>query len=117
MVSRLEALCQSLYLYFCRNYKRHSELQKLADLMETKGLKLLRNVETQWISMRSPAQRIMDEYKTLLVKMGVDMVVGGQRGNLAAATYFDYLSDTEVLLSLTCFIPMLNVVYCLIKLS
>ena len=85
--------------------------------METKGLKLLKNMETQWISMCSPNHRIMDEYKTLLVKMDVDMAAGGQNGNSAVATNFDYLSDIEVLLSLSYFIPMLNVVHYLIKLS
>jgi len=86
--------------------------------METKGLKMLRNVETRWISMRSPAQQIMSEYKTLLVKIGLNMSrVGGSKPNATASTNYDYLSDIEVLLSLSCFIPMLNVVHCLIKLS
>jgi len=73
----LEALCQSLYSYFCHSHKRHTELQKLNDLMETKGLKMVRKAETRWISMRSLAQRIMAKYKTLLVKMDVDMATGG----------------------------------------
>ena len=86
--------------------------------METKGNKMLRNMETRWISMQSLAQRIMSEFRTLLVKMAIDMsgAVGG-RPSTTTATNFDYLSDIEVLLSLSCFIPMLNVVYCLIKLS
>jgi hypothetical protein len=46
MVSCLERLFQSIYLYFYRNNKRHAELQKLADLMETKGNKMLRNIES-----------------------------------------------------------------------
>ena len=85
--------------------------------METKGNKMLRNVETHWISMRSLAQQIMSEFKTLLVKMALDVASGGQKGNSAAASNFDYLSDIEVLLSLACFIPLLNTVHCLIKLS
>jgi hypothetical protein len=55
MVSRLERIFQSMYLYFCKSNKCHAELQKLDDLMETKGNKMLRNIETRWISMRSLA--------------------------------------------------------------
>jgi hypothetical protein len=38
--------------------------------MEIKKNKMLRNIETYWISMRSPAKRIIYEYTTLMVKMG-----------------------------------------------
>jgi hypothetical protein len=62
-----------MYLYFYRSNKHHTELHKLADLMKTKGNKLLRNIETRWISMRSLAKRIMSEYMSLMVKMGFDM--------------------------------------------
>jgi hypothetical protein len=118
MVSRLENMFQSVYSYFCRSNKRHAELQKLADLMETKGNKMLRNVDTRWISMRSPAKRIMSEYSTLIVKMGLDMAhVAGQKPNAGAAENFDLLVDIEVLLSLACFIPLLECVHYLIKLS
>jgi len=86
--------------------------------METKGLKMVCNVETRWISMRSPTQHIMAEYKSLLVKMGVDMAAGGQKGQFPVATNFNYLSDIEVkMLSLAGFILLLNIVHCLIKLS
>jgi hypothetical protein len=118
MVSRLERLFQSMYLYFCRSNKRHAELQKLVDLMETKRNKMLKNIETCWISMRSPAKRIMSEYMSLMVKMGFDMVgAPGQKPNARAGDNFDLLVDIEVLLSLACFIPLLDVVYYLIKLS
>ena len=118
MVSCLEGLFLSIYSYFCRSHKQHSELQKLADLMETKAKKMLCNVETRWISMRSPAQRIVGEYKTLLVKMGVDMSPSaGHKANARAVANFDLLSDVQTLLSLACFISMLNVVHCLIKLN
>ena len=73
MVVRLENLFGHIYSYFCGSNKRHDELQKLANLMETKGNKMLRNVQTCWISMRTPAKCVFSEYKTLMVKMGVDM--------------------------------------------
>jgi hypothetical protein len=65
--------------------------------METKGLKLLRNVKTKWISMLSPTKRVMAKYKTLLMKMALDMDV-----NFQAATNFEHLLDLEVLLSFAC---------------
>jgi hypothetical protein len=38
-------------------------------VMETKGLKILHNVKTRWISMLDPFIRVINEYQTLLVKM------------------------------------------------
>jgi hypothetical protein len=68
--------------------------------------------------MRSPAKRVMYEYTTLMVKMGFDMIPGpGQRSNAGAGDNFDYLVHIEVLLSLACFIPQLDAVHYLIKLS
>jgi hypothetical protein len=107
-----------MYSYFYRSNKRHAELQKLADLMETKGNTMLRNIETRWISMRSPAKRIMSEYTTLMMKMGVDMTpVPGQSSSTVAGDNFDFLVDIELLLSLACFISLLDVVHYLIRLS
>jgi len=56
----------------------------------------------------------MFEFKTLLVKMGLDMEA---KANPIVATNFGYMVDVEILLSRTCFIPLLNVVHYLIKLS
>lgn len=86
--------------------------------METKGNKMLQNVETRWKSMRSPTQQIMAEYKPLLVKFGVDMTPGlGHKTIAGAADNFDRFVDIEVLLSLALFIPLVNTVHSLIKLS
>jgi hypothetical protein len=46
-VHGMEPLFQSLYQYFCKSPKRHLEFTKLVNIMETKALKLLRNVKTQ----------------------------------------------------------------------
>ncbi len=40
--------------------------------MQTKGNKILLNVKTRWISMLNLAKRLMEEYKTLLVKLTLD---------------------------------------------
>jgi len=76
MISRLEGLFQSVYFYFCQSNKRHSELQKLVNLMETKGLKMLYNMEMHWISMRSPTQHILAKYKPLILKIEANMTKG-----------------------------------------
>jgi hypothetical protein len=118
MVAWIESLLQSLHGYFCRSNKCCPELQKLSNLMETKGNKVLRNVNTRWISMQSPAIRVLLEYKTLVVKMGLDMTPAlNHRVPVGAEPNFDYLVDVEVLLSLCYIMPLLNAVHQLIKLS
>jgi len=47
--------------------------------METKDNKMLRNVTTRWISMMSPVMRVLNEYKTVIVKMGLDMTPSGKK--------------------------------------
>jgi hypothetical protein len=117
MVARIESMLQSLHGYFCRSNKRYPELQKLANLMETKGNKVLRNVSIRWVSMRSPALRVLSKYKTLIVKMGLDMTPApNHRVPAGIEANFDYLVDLEVLLSLCCIMPLLNAVNRLIKL-
>ena len=43
--------------------------------MQSKGLKILKNIKTRWISMLSPSVRVMNEYRPLLVKMWLDSQV------------------------------------------
>jgi hypothetical protein len=60
--------------------------------METKGLKLLRNVKTRWISMLNPTKKVIAKYMIkLLVKMGLDMPK-----NFQVVTN---LADLDILLS------------------
>ena len=65
-------MLQSLHAFFAHSPKRHLEFPKLAEVMHLKGLKILKNIKTRWISMLSPSVRIMNEYRVLLVKMAVD---------------------------------------------
>jgi hypothetical protein len=118
MISRLEGMLASIYSYFCRSNKKHAELQKLASIMETKGNKMLRNVTTRWISMRSPAMRVFEEYKTLVMKMGLDMTASSGKKACATATLnFETLVDMEVLLSLSIVQPLFSCVHLLCKFS
>ena len=68
--------------------------------------------------MRSPSHRVLSEYKTLVVKMDSDMIPKpGEKPLARAAENFDMLVNVKVSLSLMSFMPLLNVVYCLIKFS
>jgi hypothetical protein len=48
LVAKLESLCQALYAYFNHSSKRSLEFRKLAEMVETEGLRILRNVSTWW---------------------------------------------------------------------
>jgi hypothetical protein len=61
----------SLYAFFSHSPKRHIVFEKLAETLQSKGLKILKNVTTCWISMLSPAVRVMNEYKVMLVKISL----------------------------------------------
>ncbi len=56
--------------------------------MEPKGAKILKNVRTQWISMLSPTWHVMLEYRTLLMKMALNVPT-----NKKAKANFDFLCD------------------------
>jgi len=60
----------------------------------------------------------MTKYSALLVKIGVDMILGlGHKSHAWAIDNFNLLVDIKVLLSLALFIPLVNAVHALIKLS
>jgi len=67
-----EELLRLTYNYFTHNPKKHNEFQELAQLMETKGLKMLKNVKTRWVSLISPLWRVLSEYRSLMAKMHAD---------------------------------------------
>ncbi len=109
---QVETLFQSLYQYFYKSPKHHLEFTKLVDIMESKGLKLLRNVKARWDSMLSPTKQVMTEYKTLLMKMALDMDANSQ-----VATNFERLVDLDMLLYLSYTLPLLKYVHNFIKFS
>ena len=73
VVKRIEDMLTSLHAFFAKSPKKHLEFVKLAELMQSKGLKILKNVKTRWISMLSLAVRVMSEYRPLIVKMSVNV--------------------------------------------
>jgi hypothetical protein len=103
MVQKIEKLLQSLYSYFHASPKRCNEYQKLAEIMETSGLKILQNVTTRWISMLEPLKHVLGEYKTLIVKMAHDA-----NEESKAAYNLALLCDVHTLLALPCLMPLLE---------
>jgi hypothetical protein len=85
---------------------------KLVKVLWTKGLKILYNVKTQWISMLAPIKLVLVEYKNFVVKMCDDIT-----GNAFANNNYELLCDCDTILGLTCVLPMLEVVQSLCKLA
>jgi len=70
----VEQVLSQIYSYFCKSPKRFSEFRQLAELTQTKRLKMLQKVETRWVSLIEPLRRLLSEYRTLIYKMTEDMV-------------------------------------------
>ena len=72
IVGEIEDLIKVTHAYFAHSPKKYVEFHSLALLMETKGLKLLKNVCTRWCSLIAPLRRVLAKYPTLMAKMYVD---------------------------------------------
>jgi hypothetical protein len=57
---------------FFNTLKRHLEFIKLAQIMETKGNKILQIMKTRWISKLSLVKQVFYECWPLLMKMALD---------------------------------------------
>lgn len=88
------------------------EFTKLAKFLETKGGKILHNVKTQWISMLALAKRLLQEYKTLVVKMANDSL-----GNVIAKNNYELLCDYDTILGLIYVLPMMEAIQSLSKMA
>ena len=64
---------QVTHAYFNRSPKRLTQFKSLAELTETKGLKMLKRVETRWVSFIEPLRRLLSEYRTLIYTMTADL--------------------------------------------
>jgi len=89
------------FSFFFHSPKRHIEFLKLTDLMKTKGSKILWNVKTHWISMFSTTKWVMSMYMPLVAKMAEN-----NPSFMAARVNFDLLCDVNLLISLSCLLPM-----------
>jgi hypothetical protein len=92
------------------------EFVELTQVMETKGLKILHNVKTRWISMLDPSIQVMNEYRTLLVKMLQDFQLKKEKAVVKnATTCLNHLIDVQIVLGLACIMPILKLANTLIK--
>ena len=69
IVKEIEDLIKVTDAYFAHSSKKYAKFHSLALLMETKGLKLLKNVYIRWCSLISPLRRVLVEYPTLMAKI------------------------------------------------
>jgi hypothetical protein len=83
--------------------KRCNKFQKLAEIVETSGIKILQNVTTRWISILEPLKHVLGEYKTLIVKMAQDVAEESK-----VAHNLCLLCDVHTLLALPCLMPLLE---------
>jgi hypothetical protein len=91
---------------------QNQELADLANIVETAGQRILRNVKTRWISCLEPMKRVMLEYKALVLKMYLDSTsLASAKANL------NLLCKIELLLGLACILPMLEALNYLLKFS
>ncbi len=110
LVFRIKSMLQFLYSFFAHNLKKFLQFTKFVKTLETKGLKLLRNVNTQWISMLSLLKCVLAQYKSLVVKMHYDCVKSKY-----VHDNFELLCDLNLILDLPCVMPILEVVHSLIE--
>ena len=65
LVSKVEELVRETHAYFCYSPKRFKEFWQFADSI-TDGKKLLKDVDTRWISLNGPTQRVFSDYQSLV---------------------------------------------------
>ncbi len=110
IVVKIETLLVGVYKYFNHNPKRNLEKSKLVGVMETKGLKILCNIKTNWINMVVPSKVVLEKFKTLLVKLAKHVIVIE-----SAIVNYELLCDIEIVLGFTCLLPMLEALHGLSK--
>jgi hypothetical protein len=66
-----DLMCVS-HAYFSHSPKKYNEYKAFASSINTKGLKLLKNVTTRWLSLLEPMRCLMSEFRTVLGKMEID---------------------------------------------
>ena len=68
----VEDLLRLTHKYFAHSPKKAAEFKALSQQLESKGLKLLKNVKTRWISCLPPMRRLLAEYKGVIAMMHAD---------------------------------------------
>jgi hypothetical protein len=101
-----------LYVYFSHNPKKRLEFTKLAEVMEIKRNKILRNIKTRWISIISLVKRVLSEYCTFHMRITLNApTIASTKSNLCL------LTNVKTLLRLNAIMPLLDAIHSLIKFS
>ena len=108
-VSKVEDLIRELHSYFCRSPKRFAEFKIFSEGV-TAGNKILKDVETRWISLHGPAERVLAEYQSLIGVLYEQRLTVDRAPDL-----LNKLSDIENLLTLASLLPMLDLMNKLVK--
>ena len=72
IVAVIEDLIKVMHAYFAHSSKKYIEFHYFALLMETKGLKLFKNVCTRWCSLISFLRQVLAKYLAFMAKMYCD---------------------------------------------
>jgi hypothetical protein len=103
IVGKIEDVLQSLYSYFFHSPKKSQESVKLVDIMEIGEQQNFKFIKMQWISMLLPTKRVLSKYCALVLKMHWDVNVVTQ-----AAHNLELFYNLEVMMGLSCIMPMLE---------
>jgi hypothetical protein len=68
----VEELMRVSHAYFSHSPKKYQEYKSFASTIDTKGLKVLKNVTTRWLSLLAPMKQIMSKFRTILGKLDMD---------------------------------------------
>jgi hypothetical protein len=68
----IEEVMKISHAYFSYSPKKYSEFKSFAQTIDTKDLKLLKNVTTFWLSLLESMRRILSEFHILVGKMEID---------------------------------------------
>ncbi|KAG2445298.1 hypothetical protein HYH02_008765 [Chlamydomonas schloesseri] len=111
LVQDIVQLLHSCHNYMCRSSKRISKLRAAAREAGTDGNRILKDVETRWLAMKAPMQRVLDEQRSLLVFFASE-----SSSESAAAGLYDRLRNGELLLAMHALLPGLVELNVFIKL-
>lgn len=74
---------QKCWTFVNHSPKRLSEFKNLVEVIETKGLRPLKNVATRWVLLLEPLRRLMSKYRTLIAKFAAESTKPDARACLA----------------------------------
>ncbi|KAG2423744.1 hypothetical protein HYH02_015284 [Chlamydomonas schloesseri] len=113
-VQSADALVHGVYNYFARSTARMRVMADLAKALRRRFRKMLKDVETRWISMSKPLDRTLSEHDLLLDFFWEEFQAGGDGAPTADGIY-RALTDAETYMALCGLVPGLRLMQALIK--